>query len=139
LKEQLRNRLEGLGALLINEGQPDRAEGYLERAIDLYEKKNQDPYRALQLLATALTNAGKNKEAVKAIDRALNKHPQDDTLWEAKAIALSNMEKYREAVAAFTQALRINRTNRFALDTRTQLLEVCKQNKIRFSDAELNF
>jgi tetratricopeptide (TPR) repeat protein len=131
--------LEGLGALLINEGASGRAEGYLERAVDLYAKKGQDAYRALQLLATAYTNSGKNKEAIKAIDRALGAHPQDDTLWEAKGIALSNMDKYREAVAAFTQALRINRANRFALETRTQLLEVCKQNKIRFTDGELAF
>jgi tetratricopeptide (TPR) repeat protein len=131
--------LEGYGALLINAGAPERAEPFLERAVDLYEKKDQDPYRALQLLATAYTNAGKSKEALKALDRIVEKHPNDDSLWEAKGIALSNMEKYREAVQAFTQALRLNKGNRFALDTRTQLLEVCKQHKIRFSDFELAY
>ena len=107
--------------------------------MDLYEKKNLDPYRALQLLATAYTNAGKSKEALKALDRIVGTHPNDDSLWEARGVALSNMEKYREAVQAFTQALRLNRANRFALDTRTQLLEVCKQHKIRFSDFELAY
>ncbi len=131
--------LEGYGALLINAGAPERAEAFLERAVDLYEKKGQDPYRALQLLATAYTNAGKSREALKALDRAVAKHPNDDSLWEAKGIALSNMEKYREAVEALTQALRLNRGNKFALDTRTQLVEVCKQRKIRFSDFELAY
>lgn len=131
--------LEGLGALYINAGQPDPAEKYLDRAVTLYEKSGQDPYRALQLLATALTNAGKNKEAIKALDKALSKHQKDDSLWEAKAIALSNMEKYREAVQCFTECLRLNRGNRFAFDTRAQLLEVCKERKIRFSEFELAF
>ena len=131
--------LEGLGALYINSGQPEAAEKYLDRAVTLYEKSGQDPYRALQLLATAYTNAGKSKEAIKALDKALNKHPQDDTLWEAKGIALSNMDKYREAVQCFTECLRLNRSNRFASETRQQLLEVCKERKIRFSDAELAY
>jgi tetratricopeptide (TPR) repeat protein len=131
--------LEGYGALLINAGAPERAEQYLDRAATLYEKSGQDPYRALQLLATAYTNAGKTKDALRTIDKALGKHPQDDSLWEAKGIALSNMEKYREAVQAFTQALRLNRANRFAFDTRTQLLQVCRERKIRFSDGELAY
>jgi tetratricopeptide (TPR) repeat protein len=131
--------LEGYAALLINGGSPDRAEPLLVKAEALYAKAGHDPYRALQLLATAYTNMGRSKEAVKTIDKALTKHPQDDTLWEAKGIALSNMEKYREAVQCLTQALRLNRGNRFAQDTRTQLIEVCKEHKIRFSEAELAF
>ncbi len=131
--------LEGYAALLINAGAPDRAEPLLVRAEGIYAKNGQDPYRATQLLATAYTNLGRAKDAMKAIDRALGAHPKDDTLWEARGIALSNMERYREAVESFTQALRINRGNKFALDTRTQLLDVCKQNKIRFNDAELRY
>ncbi len=131
--------LEGYGALLINNGVPQRAEPLLEKAVALYEKNGFDSYRALQLLATAYTNMGKNKEAIKALDRALEKHPQDDSLWEGKGIANSNMERYREAVQSFTQALRLNGANKFALDTRAQLLEVCKQHKIRFADAELAY
>lgn len=131
--------LEGYAALLINGGASDRAEPMLLRAEGLYSKGGRDPYRALQLLATAYTNMGRSKDALKALDRALAAHPQDDTLWEARGIALSNMERYREAVQCFTQALRLNRTNRFALDTRTQLLEVCKQHKIRFAESELAF
>lgn len=131
--------LEGYAALLINGGHPEQAEGLLVRAEGLYSKSGQDPYRALQLLATAYTNMGRSKDALKAIDRALAKHPQDDTLWEARGIALSNIERYREAVQCFTQALRLNRTNRFALETRQQLLEVCNQHKIRFTEGELAF
>lgn len=131
--------LEGYAALLINGGHPDRAEPLLVRAESLYAKNGQDPYRALQLLATAYTNMGKSKDALKAIDRALATHPQDDTLWEARGIALSNVDRYREAVQCFTRALQLNRSNRFALETRQQLLEVCAQHKIRFSEAELAY
>ncbi len=131
--------LEGYAALLINAGAPEKAEPLLVRAERIYEKKGRDPYRATQLLATAYSNLGRNKEALKAIDRALDAHPKDDSLWEARGIALSNMEKYREAVECLTKALRINRANRFAFDTRQQLLEVCKQHKIRFREDELAF
>ena len=131
--------LEGYAALLINAGAPEKAEPLLVRAERIYEKSARDPYRATQLLATAYSNLGRNKEALKAIDRALGAHPQDDSLWEARGIALSNMEKYREAVECLTKALRINRSNRFAFDTRQQILEVCRQHKIRFSEGELAF
>lgn len=131
--------LEGYAALLINAGTPEKAEPLLVRAERIYQKIGRDPYRATQLLATAFSNLGRDKEALKAIDRALVGHPKDDSLWEARGIALSNMEKYREAVECLTKALRINRVNRFALDTRQQLLEVCKQHKIRFNETELAF
>ena len=131
--------LEGYAALLINAGTPEKAEPLLVRAERIYDKSGRDPYRALQLLATAYSNLGRNKEALRAIDRALGAHPQDDSLWEARGIALSNQEKYREAVECLTKALRINRANRFAFDTRQQILEVCKQHKIRFSEGELSF
>lgn len=129
--------LEGASALLINAGQPDRAEPLLRRAVDIYIQAGKDPYRAQQLLATALTNIGRSKEAVKLIDTALGRHPEDDSLWEARGVALSNMEDYREAVLSLTRALRLNRGNRFAWDTRQQLLAVCQQRRLRFSDAEL--
>ena len=131
--------LEGYGALLINAGAPEKAEPLLERAIRIYEKKGKDPYRSQQLLATAYSNLGRNKEALKAIDAAMKAHPKDDSLWEARGIAYSNMEKYREAVECLTEALRINRMNRFAFDTRTQLLEVCRQHKIHFTPGQLAF
>jgi tetratricopeptide (TPR) repeat protein len=129
--------LEGYSALLINAGRPRDAEPLLRRAEKIYRKTGEDPYRALHLLATALTNLGEPKEAVKVVDEALARHPNDDTLWEAKGIALSNLERYRDAVTCFTRALRLNRSNQFAWDTRRQLVEVCKERKIRFSDAEL--
>jgi len=129
--------LEGASALLINAGQPDRAEPLLRRAVDIYIQAGKDPYRAQQLLATALTNIGRSKEAVKLIDTAIGRHPEDDSLWEARGVALSNMEDYREAVLSLTRALRLNRGNRFAWDTRQQLLAVCQQRRVRFSDAEL--
>jgi tetratricopeptide (TPR) repeat protein len=129
--------LEGAAALLINAGQPERAEPLLTRAVDIYVRAGRDPYRARQLLATALTNVGRSKEALKLIDTEIVNHPEDDSLWEARGIALSNMEDYREAVISLTRALRINNSNRFAWDTRQQLLTVCKQNKVRFSNADL--
>lgn len=129
--------LEGAAALLINTGQPQRAEPMLRRAVDIYVKAGKDPYRAQQLLATALTNVGRSKEAVKIIDAAIGRHPEDDSLWEARGVALSNMEDYREAVLSLTKALRINRENRFAWETREQLLAVCKQNKVKFRDKDL--
>jgi tetratricopeptide (TPR) repeat protein len=131
--------LEGYAALLINTNRPAEAEPLLRRARAVYEKSKQDPYRALQLLATALTNMGKPKDAVKVLDAVLGRHPNDDSLWEAKGIALSNMDRYRDAVLCLTQALRLNRTNRFAWDTRQQLLEVCRQHKISFAPPELAF
>ncbi len=129
--------LEGAAALLINAGQPERAEPLLTRAVDIYVRAGRDPYRARQLLATALTNVGRSKEALKLIDTEIVNHPEDDSLWEARGIALSNMEDYREAVISLTRALRLNNGNRFAWDTRQQLLTVCKQNKVRFSNADL--
>ncbi len=129
--------LEGAAALLINSGQPDRAEPLLNRAVNIYVKAGKDPYRAEQLLATALTNIGRSKEAVKLIDKAIARHPDDDSLWEARGVALSNMEDYREAVLSLTRALRINRSNRFAWETREQLIAVCKQRRVRFSEKDL--
>jgi len=131
--------LEGYSALLINAGRPREAEPLLRRAEKIYRKSVEDPYRSLHLLATALTNLGEPKDAVKVLDEALARHPNDDSLWEAKGIALSNMERYRDAVICLTRALRLNRTNAFALETRNQLVEVCKERKIRFSEADLSF
>lgn len=129
--------LEGAAALYINAGQPGQAEPLLRRAVDIYVKAGKDPYRAQQLLATALTNIGRSKEAVKVIDGLIGRHPDDDSLWEARGVALSNMEDYREAVLSLTKALRINRSNRFAWETREQLLAVCKQNKVKFREKDL--
>jgi tetratricopeptide (TPR) repeat protein len=129
--------LEGAAALLINTGRPERAEPLLERAVRIYHEGGKDPYRSQQLLATALTNMGRSKEAVKIIDSAIAKHPEDDSLWEARGVALSNMEDYREAVLSLTRALRLNKGNRFAWETRQQLLDVCKQRRVRFTDKDL--
>lgn len=131
--------LEGYGALLINTSRPAEAEPLLRRAEHAYEKLRQDPYRSQQLLATAYTNMGRTKDAIKVLDAAIRRHPQDDSLWEAKGIAFSNMEKYKDAVQCLTQALRLNRGNKFAFETRQQVLEVCKQNKITFAPSELAF
>ena len=130
--------LEGSGALLINTGRPQDAIPRLERAVEIYKQKAQDPYRAQQLLATAYSNLGREKDALRLLDAAIGRHPEDDSLWEARGIALSNEGRYRDAVMSLTKALRINKRNKFAWDTREQLLDVCKQNKIKFSEGELS-
>ena len=129
--------LEGSGALLINTGRPQDAIPRLERAVEIYKQNAQDPYRAQQLLATAYSNLGREKDALRLLDAAIGRHPEDDSLWEARGIALSNEGRYRDAVMSLTKALRINKRNKFAWDTREQLLDVCKQNKIKFSEGEL--
>jgi tetratricopeptide (TPR) repeat protein len=74
--------------------------------------KNEKPkVKALLKQGVALSNLGKDEEALKAFEKAIEINPTDPEAWYNKGVALGKLGKNEEALKAFEKAIEINPTD----------------------------
>jgi Flp pilus assembly protein TadD len=94
-------------ALAENENKKEAAIWYYEKVLE----DDPDNNVALAKLAYAKAEKGENEEAVRLINRALAKNPDDLELLQTLAVCYSRMKKYYKALGAAAKANAINPRN----------------------------
>ncbi len=110
------------------------------KALGLIEKKlekNPQDMMAWSNRGVALTNLGRDDEALKSrekvlelLDQSLKKDPKNSTSWMAKAEILAGMDRLEEAVQACDKVIEINTSLvEYAAETKGYLLEGLGRNE----------
>jgi tetratricopeptide (TPR) repeat protein len=92
-----------MGMLYLEASEGEHAVEWVSRAIG----KNPKP-AYLTTLGNALSSLGRNDDALKAFDAALQRAPNDAQLWWQKGNALLAMGRATDALAAFEQTCRLD-------------------------------
>ena len=84
--------LHKLGMFSIDEGDPNAAYTYAERAIRLYQReKVEPPYPLMELLGIALYGKGDVKSAVNVFRKVAEEHPEQPNAWRNLGLAYQKL------------------------------------------------
>jgi tetratricopeptide (TPR) repeat protein len=112
LPDQKASGLAELAAVERAEGGPERAIAVIRKGgLDLTDAANEV---ALRTLVDASLEAGQVEQALKAVDAALAKRPEQASLYELRGFAYAHADRIDEAKAAYAKALELDAKNAVA-------------------------
>jgi tetratricopeptide (TPR) repeat protein len=94
------------------------------KAIENYQAILNDPnyVYALINMGSSLHRLGRNEEAIKYLDRAIELNPNDAYAWLNKANALDDLRRHEEAIPCFDRAIELNPNDAYAWTNKSESL-----------------
>jgi len=58
--------------------------------------------------ANSLLIADKNEDAIRCFDECVKLHPNDDKMWNNRAVVLDHLGRHKEALSSYDNAIKLN-------------------------------